>query len=189
MATIPTVTQIVTQIAPISGVLASNDVMNGALYGQPINAMWPIQIYVETQSCLWRYTAEGIADGAPPSTTMISNAYYLYSIICGKYGQMALALINSGGVVPSPNPPTQLYGIPISSQYKATIDGETSLLLRDVDGNLLPEGALIVWVSKSTTPLPLQSVQYNWVPPNLVLLDGIALSEFEILSFLYVVPI
>lgn len=185
----PTITQSVTQIAPISEILASNDVMNGALFGEPLNFMWPIQIYIETQSCLFRYNQEGIATGGTPSETMINNANYLYSIICGKYGQRALFLRNSGGVIPSPNPPTQLYGIPISSEYVATVDGEVSLPLRDVSGNLLPAGALIVWVSKSTTPLPLQSIQYNWVPPNLVLLGGISMSAEEILSFLYVVPL
>lgn len=186
----PTVTQIVIQIAPISEVLASNDVANGVLFGEPLNAMWPIQIYVETQSCLFRYQQEGISNGNPPSQTMINNANYLYSIICGGYGQRALFLIDSGGAVPSPTPqPSQGYGIPISSQYTAVNDGEFELELRDVNGNLLPTGSLIVWVQKSTTPLPLQSVQYRYIEPNLVLLDGISMGADEILSFLYVVPI
>lgn len=185
----PTITQIVTQIAPISEVLASNDVANGSLYGEPLNWMWPIQIYVETQSCIFRYNQEGIATGGIPSQTMINNANYLYSIICGGYGQRALFLLNSGSVVPSPDQPTQVYGIPVSSQYIATVDGETVLELRDVQGNLLPTGSLIIWVSKSTTPLPLQSVQYNYVEPNLVLLDGISMGADEILSFLYVSPV
>lgn len=185
----PTVTQIVTLIAPISEVLASNDVANGVLFGAPINPMWPIQIYVETQSCLFRYEQEDIANGGTPSTTMINNANYLYSIICGGYGQRALNLINSGSIVPSPDQPTQRYGYPLTSQYVATSDGETSLLLRDSNGAVLPFGSIITWVSKSTTPLPLQSVQYNYIHPNLILLDGISMGQDEILSFQYVVPI
>lgn len=185
----PTITQIVTQIAPISQVLASNDVANGVLFGQPINPMWPIQIYVERKACLFRYEQENIANGGTPSQTMINNANYLYSIICGGYGQRALFLLNSGSVVPSPDQPTQIYGIPVSSQYTATVDGETVLELRDVNGNLLPTGSLIVWVSKASTPLPLQSIEYNYVEPNLVLLAGISMGAEETLSFLYVSPL
>lgn len=185
----PTVKQIISQIAPVSQVLASNYIANGVLFGAPLNPIWNIQIYVETQACLPRYIQEDIENGGTPSQTMIDMANYVFSIISGGFGQRALFLINSGGVVPSPNPPATLYGYPISSSYTATTDGETVLELRDVDNNLLPSGALVVWVQKSTTPLPLQSVQYRYVEPNLILLDGIALSEFEILSFLYVVPI
>lgn len=98
----PTVTAIITQIAPIAEVLASNDVANGALFGAPINPMWPLQIYVEIQSCLWRFNGEDISGGNTPSQTLVNNSNYLYSIICGKYGMIAQNLINPGGVIPTP---------------------------------------------------------------------------------------
>lgn len=108
----PTITQIITQIAPISEVLASNDVANGALFGPPINPMWPLQIYIETQTCLWRYTEEGIDSGAIPSQRLVNNTNYLYSIICGKYGQIAQSLINAGGVIPVPSGGTTIARLP-----------------------------------------------------------------------------
>lgn len=189
MATSPPVTQIVTQIGPIANILASNDLSKGTMFGATINKLWAIQIYIENQTCKFRYDYEGIADGNLPSATLIKNSNYFYSIICGKYGQMALALLNSGSIVPTPDQPTQLYGYPRTSQYIAISNGETTLELRDVNSDLLPPGAIITWVSKSTSPLPLQSIQYRYAEPNLILLDGISMGIDEILSFQYVVPI
>lgn len=181
----PTVTQIVTQIAPISEVLASNDISAGALFGAPLNPMWAIQIYVETQTCLWRYEQENIATGGTPSARMIANSNYLFSIICGKYGQRALSLLNSGGVIPGTSS-TITYGIPTTSYYTAITDGETVLALKKVDGSALPTGSLIIYVVKGVTPL--NPNQYSFVYPSLTLLSGISMSADEVLSFMYVVP-
>ncbi len=186
----PTITEIVTEIAPISEVLASNYVANGSLFGTPINTMWPLQIYIETQSCLWRYNQEDIANGGIPSQRMINNANYLYSIICGQFGQQARGLINPGGSVPVPGGgggSTSGYSVPIASSYTATSDGEVSLPLSDIFGTPLPVGAIITWVMKSTTPLNLS--QYSFSSPTLTLLNGMAMSQDEILSFQYIVPL
>lgn len=181
----PTVTQIVTQIAPISNFLASNDVANGALFGAPTNPMLPIQLYVETMAIRDRYDYELIADGSIPSMSLVAASNYLYSL-CNL---RAVYLVQSGGVIPPVTPTNPTYTYPVSSQYIATVDGETELELRDVDGVVLPSTSIVIWVQKSTTPLPLQSVQYNYTAPVLTLLDGISMGAEEILSFLYVVPV
>lgn len=183
----PTVTQIITQIAPISEVLASNDVANGALFGAPINPMWPLQIYIETQSCVWRYNGEEIADGNIPSTTLVNNSNYLYSIICGKYGQIAQSLINPGGVIPTPISGSG-YGVPTSSSYTATADGETVLLLKDALGAALPVGTLVIWLEKGVSHLnPI--VDWVFAYPYLTLLNGNSMGTDEHISFQYISPV
>jgi hypothetical protein len=183
----PTVTQIVTQIAPISEILASNDIANGALYGAPLNPMWAIQIYLETKTCRWRYDYEEIATGGTPSATMIANSNYLYSIICGKYGQRALYLINSGGVVPGTGTSTTTYGLPTTSSYEAVTEGQTVMELKDVNGNPLPIDARVTFAQKGI--YVLTSNQYSFSYPELTLLGGLQMSEFEKLTFQYAVPI
>lgn len=96
----PTVTEIVTQIAPISNYLASNDVANGALFGERVNTMLPLQLWVETETIRDRYDMEDIANGEIPSQALKLASNYLYAL-CGRYGQYALSLVTSGGVLPS----------------------------------------------------------------------------------------
>lgn len=96
----PTVTQIVTTIAPISNYLASDDIANGALYGARINPMLGQQLYIETEAVRNRYDYEGVADGATPSQPLVLAANYLYGL-CSNYGLYALSLANSGGVIPA----------------------------------------------------------------------------------------
>lgn len=185
---VPTVTQIVTQIAPIAQVLAGNDVLNGALFGATINPLWPIQIYITRKSCLWRYNGENISGGNAPSQTLINNSNYLYSIICGKYGQIAQSLINPGGVIPTPVVGIG-YSVPKLSSYTAVVYGETVLELRDTEGELLPAGTLLTWVSKSTTPLSDAPNQYTFNSPIFTLINDMSMSAEEILSFQYITPV
>lgn len=184
----PTVTQIVTQIAPISQFLASNDIVNGALFGARNNPLLALQLYITRLSVKYRYDYEDIEGGNVPSQSLVSASNWLYQL-CDKYGLYALSLVESGGVIPGITPvPIGNYSAPVSSSYTATVDGETDLQLTDVNGNVLPSGSQIIWVQKSTTPLPLQSIQYRYSAPILTLLDGISMSAEEILSFIYVVP-
>lgn len=183
---IPTPAQILGYIAPISEYLASNDVANGSLFGEPVNAMLPIQLYIETQSVQYRYDYEDIAGGNTPSQSLLSTANYLYGL-CGKYGLIATALFDAGGIIPSTGGGTTIYGYPISGYYYGTFDGETDLTLLDSNGDLLPQGAKVVQVIKAFNPL--EYFYWVWDQPVLALLDGQQLSLDEKLSFLYVVPI
>lgn len=96
----PTVTQIVTQIAPISNYLASNDIANGALFGQRVNTMLPLQLWVETETVRDRFDMEDIEGGETPSQELRLASNYLYAL-CGRYGQYALSFSSSGGTIPS----------------------------------------------------------------------------------------
>lgn len=167
--------------AEISQYLAVNAIQKGDLFGGGIPNHLPELLYQVRKSVARMYALE------PSEDNLIANANYLYTL-CGRFGIYASYLISSGGSIPSTTG-TVVYGYPLTSEYTAVIDGETSLELRDINGNLLPIGSKITWVSKSTTPLPLQSVQYSYEEPNLVLLDGISMSAEEILSFQYVVPL
>lgn len=95
----PTVTEIVTIIAPISNYLASDDIANGALFGQRTNPMLGMQLYVETEAVRNRYDYESIAEGATPSQPLVQASNYLYGL-CSNYGLYALSLSESGGVIP-----------------------------------------------------------------------------------------
>ncbi len=95
----PTVTQIVTIIAPISNYYVSDDIANGALFGAAVNPMLGQQLYIETQAVRNRYDYENIAGGATPSQSLVLAANYLYGL-CGQPGLYALSLANSGGVIP-----------------------------------------------------------------------------------------
>ncbi len=95
----PTVTEIVTIIAPISNYLASDDIANGALFGTRVNPMLGLQLYLETQAIRNRYDYEEIANGATPSQPLQLASNYLYAL-CSSYGHYALSLANSGGVIP-----------------------------------------------------------------------------------------
>lgn len=96
----PTVTEIVTIIAPISQYLAANDIANGSLYGGRINPFLSIQIYIVRKSVKFRYDAEGVAHGNTPSQLLVKASNWLFQL-CDKYGMYALSLINSGGVIPA----------------------------------------------------------------------------------------
>ena len=176
----PTVTQIITQIAPISEYLVSNDVANGVLFGARPNAMLPNQIYIETQSCLWLYNLENIIGGSIPSKSLTSTSNYLYAI-CGQYGVAAFALVNSGGVLPVTGVVPTQYGYPMSGYYIAAVDGESVINLT------LPTGSKVVQVFKSINWMI--TTDYIWVQPTLTLLNGISMSAGEKISYLYVVPI
>ncbi len=180
----PTVQEIHT-IWPIARVLASNYVSNGALYGKPINPLIPLQIELIGYAVDYQYEQEDIAGGSTPSASLTTTSYYLYQWLREFYFQ-ALALSNSGGVIPNPSGLT-IYGYPIQGIYTAATDGESVLELRTISGDLLPTGAVVVWAEKSI--LPLNPADWSWVAPNLNLLNGVALSQFETLSFLYVVPV
>lgn len=95
----PTISEIVVNIAPISQYLVSNDIANGALFGARINPYLPVQLYVVGKSVKYRYDYEDIAHGNEPSTSLVNTANYLYQL-CDKYGLYALSLVDAGGVIP-----------------------------------------------------------------------------------------
>lgn len=167
--------------AEISQYLAVNAIQRGGLFGGGIPSHLPELLYMVRKSVARMYNLD------PTEANLIGNANYLYTL-CGKFGIYASYLISSGGAIPSPSGTTR-YSYPYSSQYVGVSDGETSLELRDTTGNILPIGTIITWVSKSTTPLPEQTIQYRYEHPNLVLLNGISMGIGEILSFQYVVPL
>lgn len=175
----PSVTLIVTQIAPISNYLASKDVDEGALFGAQPNPMLPIQIYVETQSCLYRYTYENIAGGSTPSVALNNASNYLYSIL-GKYGLMATAAISAGGYIPSTGGVGR-YSYPIPISYTSLADGTTSFTLS------LPVGAILTWVERANTPMFLS--EYTFAGNIFTLLGGASLFAGEVMGFQYVTPI
>ena len=181
----PTVQEI-HDVWPIARVLASEAVANGAMFGAPINPLLPLQIELIGYAVDYRYALEDIAGGSTPSASLTLTSNYLYSW-CAQFGLMATGLINTGGVIPGTTPSTVIYSIPISSSYTATTDGETILTLLDADGNALPTGTRVVQVFKSLAWLSPNDYEYTY--PSLELLNGISLSEFEVLSFLYVVPV
>ncbi len=181
----PTVQEI-HEIAPIAQYLASNDVSNGALFGQRPNPNIAIQIYLIRKPVEWLYALEGIADGATPSASLTQTSNWLFSWL-GQYGLQALNLINAGGVIPNPSQPTTIYGLPITGVYVAVNDGEYVLNLKTEAGDNLPAGAKVVFAEKAIRVLT--SSQYNYVAPNLTLLGGIVMSAEEELFFEYVVPV
>jgi hypothetical protein len=174
----PTVTEIDT-IGFVAQYLASNDVSNGALFGAIPNPNIAEQIYLIRKPVHTRYVQEDIAGGSTPSASLMQASNYAYSWY-GNYGLYALALINQGGVIPTPGG-TTIYGYPISGSYVAVADGETVIDLS------LPTGAIVIQVTKSI--LQLTTSQYSYASPNLTLLGGISLSAGEQLFYLYVVPI
>lgn len=177
-----TIPQIIIR-AKISQYLAVIAIRKGGLFGNGIPSFLPSLLYQVRKSVERMYAY------SPTEENLIGNANYLYAL-CGKFGVQANYLINAGGIVPSGTIPTsQQYSYPLTSQYTATVDGETSLELRDVNSILLPPGSIVTWVSKASTPLPLQSVEYRYTEPNLILLNGISMGAGETLSFQYVVPI
>lgn len=181
----PTVQEI-HDIWPIARVLASNDVSNGQLFGAPINPLIAIQIELIGYAVDYRYELEDIEGGSTPSASLTNTSNYLFSW-CGKYGLIALGLINSGGIIPGTTPSTVIYSIPISSSYTAVANGETTMTLKDADGNDLPTGTRVVQVFKSLAWLNPNDYSYTY--PTLELLNGISMSADEVLSFLYVVPV
>lgn len=176
----PTVTDIVTNIWPISQFLASNDISKGSLYGAPVNPNLPIQLHIIGNSVKYRYDYEEIDNGNAPSTDLIHAANYLFSF-CDKYGLEALSLEGSGGQVPGTSSLTNVYSYPISGYYIGTFDGEDNFQIS------LPAGAKIVQVFKSSNWL--ENYNWSWVQPLFSLLNGNSLGQDEKLSYLYVVPI
>lgn len=176
----PTVTQIVTQIRPISQYLASNDISKGALFGAKNNPLLANELYIVGKSVKYRYDYEGIAGGATPSASLVQSSNYLYQL-CDKYGLAAIFLIGTGGQLPGTGTITTIYGLPVFGYYIGVFDGETSITLN------LPTGARIITVSKSIdTLIPSQ---YSWVQPTLTLLNGVSMTQGEELTYLYAVPI
>lgn len=178
-----TIPQIIIR-AKISQFLAVIAIEKGGLFGNGIPTFLPSLLYQVRKSVERMYAL------SPTEENLLGNANYLYAL-CQKFGLQASYITHAGGIIsPSVTPSAaSRYSYPLTSQYVAIADGETSLELRDSNDILLPPGAIVTWVSKSTTPLPLQSVQYNYVAPNLILLGGISMGLDEILSFQYVVPI
>ena len=175
----PTVAEII-NIAKISQYLASNDVSNGALFGAPLNPQLPLQLYIERKAVEYRYDYEDIAGGSTPSESLILTSNYLLSL-CDKYGLYALALINGGGTTPGTGTVTGLYSYPIQGEYLATSDGETHLLIS------LPTGGRVVQVIKGNTPLDTADWEYD--SPYLDLLNGVEMTDTEVIFYLYVVPL
>jgi len=171
-----TVANIIT-IAKISQYLASNDISNGALYGAQPNPNLPTQIYLITEGVEQRYIDEG--SPSTPSASLFSTSEYLLAFLKG-YGLQALALINSGGAIPSTGGLT-LYGHPISGTYIPSTIGESVLNLG------IPSDAIVVWAQKSIQTL--NPSDWSWISPNLTLLNGIQLGELEPLNYMYVLPI
>ena len=174
----PTVQEI-HQIWPIARVLASNDISNGALFGKKPNSLLPLQIELIGYAVDYRYGLEDIAGGSIPSESLTNTSNYLYSW-CGQYGLAALALINSGGIVPNPVGPT-IYGYPISGTYIPSTIGESVLDLG------IPSDAIVVWAQKSIQTLAPED--WSWLYPDLTLLNGIQLGELEPLNYSYVLPV
>lgn len=177
---IPSPTDILGYIAPISQYLASNAVSEGALFGEPVNPNLPIQIYINTQSVQYRYDYENIADGNTPSASLVGTANYLYSL-CGMFGLIAMGLRQSGGAVPGTGGDTHLYSAPAQTFYIGTFDGEASFSLA------IPAGSKIFQATKGVSPL-IQS-QWSFTYPVFTLLGGLYLAEGEMMFFLYVYPV
>lgn len=176
----PTVTEI-HNIAPIAQYLASNDISNGALYGHGSNPNIAVQIYLMRKPVEWLFALENIAGGAIPSATLTQTSNWLFSWL-GQYGLQASYLINNGGVIVNPSPPPTIYGLPITATYTAAVDGEYILPIA------LATGAKVIFAQKGSA-LPLNSLQYFYISPNLTLLGGITMSAFEDLTYQYVLPI
>ncbi len=159
--------------AEISQYLATIAIKRGGLFGKGTPSYLPSLLYQVRKSVYRVFILD------PTNDDLIGNANYLYAL-CGIFGVRASYLINPGGSIPVPvsNP---AYSYPIQGIYTATTDGETILDLG------LPAGAIVVWAEKSTSPL--SPVNWSWVYPNLNLLNGTAMSPFEELSYLYVVPV
>lgn len=175
----PTVTDIVTKIAPIAQYLASEDIANGALFGAPVNINIAMQIYLIRKPIEWRYNIEGIAGGNTPSDSLIVTANWLYAWL-ENYGLIAQNLIATGGVIPNQVYNSQ-YGLPITATYTASVDGEYILPIN------LPVGAVVIFAQKGAG-LPLNSTQYYYINPSITLLSGI-MSASEDLTYQYVLPI
>ncbi len=177
----PTVTEIVTEIAPVAQFLASNGISQGALNGAPPNPNIAHQIYLIRKPVLWRYNMEGIADGNTPSDSLVQTSNYLLDWL-GNYGLLAQAQISTGGIIPNPSAPTTQYGLPITATYTAATDGEYILPIN------LPAGAKVIFAQKGAA-LPINSSLYNYISPNLTLLGGLVMGFEDDLTYQYVLPI
>jgi len=182
----PPVTEI-QSIAQISQSLASNDISKSGLIGPLTNPLIAQQIYLVRKPVEKRYELEGIAEGAAPSASLTKTSNYLYSLL-GVYGLRATALISSGGVIPSPTPANVVYSYPRSSRYTATVEGETTFELKDVNGNSLPVGTKIFDVEKGIWAI-IETADFTYAYPTLTLLNGNYMTEGEVIAFSYVYPV
>ena len=167
-----TVPQIILR-AEISEYLAVLAMKRGGLFGGGNPNHLPSLIYQV------RKNVSRVYDLDPTNTYLTGNANYLYSL-CGFFGIQASYLINSGGSIPSPTT-TTLYSPPIHDVYIGTSNGQTVIPLT------LPTGALVRGVIKSI--LTLQPSEWEYVAPNINLLNGVSLSLDEQLFYEYVIPL
>lgn len=177
MITIP---QIILR-AEISQFLAVIAIQKGGLFGKGTPSFLPELIYQVRKSLSRMYNLD------PTEEHLVGIGNYLYKT-CGIYGMRASYLINSGGVIPNPVTPTaRVYSVPFSSQYIAILDGETSLVLYDINNIVLPTGTIITWAEKSVPHL--NPTNYTFTSPIFTLINGVSMGAGEILSFQYIVPL
>ena len=163
----------ITLRAEISEYLAVLSIKKSGLYGGGTPSHLPSLIYQVRKS------VSRVYDLDPTNEYLIGNANYLFAL-CGGFGIRASYLINSGGSIASVSGDV-LYGRPYSGTYTAVADGEYVLDLN------IPANAVVYVAQKSIQTL--QPSDWSWVSPNLVLLNGITLSESEPLNYEYVLPI
>jgi len=159
--------------AEISQYLAQISIIKGGVYGGGTPAYLPSLIYDVRKSVERVYTLD------PTNSALIKIANYLEAI-CGAYWGRASFLVNTGGSIPATSN-TTFFGAPVSWTYVATADGEYIINLG------LPSGAIVWWAQKSIQTLA--PTDWNWVYPNITLLNGISLSNEETLNYSYYLPI
>jgi hypothetical protein len=84
----PSVSDIMNVIAPISQYAAMNEIGASGLYGGGIDNRLPRKIYIVRKNCEWLYSLD------PSNETLVATTNYLYAL-CGEYGLYAQ---NVGGV-------------------------------------------------------------------------------------------
>ncbi len=166
--------------AEISQYLAVIAIKKGGLFGKGTPSFLPELLYQVRKTVARMYALN------PDEENLVAMANYLYKT-CGIYGIRASYLISSGGVIPNPSPGTTIYSYPLSSQYIAVDDGETDMELRDINNALLPTGTIITWAEKSV--VHLNPTDYVFNAPIFTLINGVSMSQNEILSFQYIVPL
>lgn len=90
----PSISDIINKIAPISQYLAANNIQDEGLYGGGTDNELPRKIYMVRKNCKWLY------DLAPTDDTLIATSNYLYAL-CSKYALVAANISGVAGSVAS----------------------------------------------------------------------------------------
>ena len=128
----PSASDIINIIAPVSQFYAANDIQRQGLFGGGVDITLPRKLYCIRKNCQWLYDLD------PTDDTLTGTSNYLYAL-CGKY---ALAAANATGVgagsvagvtTPAGDLPEPL-DWEVSADSEPLADGESTVIITDFIG-------------------------------------------------------